>query len=203
MAINGKDRIIFFGDSLTEQGEKPKGYVALLRDTLVKRFPGIAIIGAGVSGNKVPQLLDRVDHDVIALRPTIVVIYIGINDLWHFEKHGTGTPKDKYESGIRDLITRIRTAGAQVVLCTPSVIGEQHHGENKFDTMLDEYSAISRRVAHESGAKICDLRKSFTSYLDTHNPENNVEGILTLDSVHLNDAGNRLVADTILKTLTE
>ncbi len=203
MAIKGKERIVFFGDSITEQGEKPNGYVALLRDTLGKQYPGIRIIGAGVSGNKVPQLLDRVDHDVIAVRPTIVVIYIGINDVWHFEKHGTGTPKDIYESGMRELITRIRTSGAQVILCTPSVIGEKRNGKNKFDTMLDEYSAISRRVAHESGAKICDLRKSFISYLATHNPDNNAEGILTLDSVHLNDAGNRLVTETILKTLTD
>jgi len=203
MAIRGTDRIIFFGDSITEQGGQPNGYVALLRDILLKRYPGINIIGAGSSGNKVPQLVERVDRDVLSHRPTVVVIYIGINDVWHFEKHGTGTPKERYDAGLRNVIARIQVAGARVVLCTPSVIGERHHGENKFDAMLDEYSGISRTIATDAGARICDLRKTFVHYLSAHNRDNNDYGILTHDSVHLNDAGNRLVAETILKTLEE
>ena len=199
--MSSSDQIVFFGDSITEMGEQPNGYVTLLRDTLVKQYPGINIIGAGIGGNKVPQLQDRLDRDVLSKKATIVVIYIGINDVWHFEKHGTGTPKDKYESGLRDLISRIQKSGARVILCTPSVIGERRHGDNKFDAMLDEYSGISRRVTKEFGAKICDLRNAFIQYLAAHNPDNNVEGILTRDSVHLNDAGNRLVTETILKAL--
>jgi lysophospholipase L1-like esterase len=201
IAMTSSDRIVFFGDSITEMGEQPNGYVALLRDTLMKRYPGISIVGAGISGNKVPQLQDRLDHDVLSKKPTMVVIYIGINDVWHFEKHGTGTPKEKYESGLRNLIWRIQKFGARVILCTPSVIGERRHGENRFDAMLDEYSGINRSVAKELGAKICDLRKAFFHYLAAHNPKNNDDGVLTRDSVHLNDAGNRLVAKTILKAL--
>jgi lysophospholipase L1-like esterase len=131
------------------------------------------------------------------------VIYIGINDVWHFEKHGTGTPKEEYESGLRDLISRIQKSGARVILCTPSVIGERRRGENRFDVMLDDYCSISRSVAKELGAKICDLRKAFFHYLTAHNPKNRDEGVLTRDSVHLNDAGNRLVAETILKALED
>ena len=200
-AMSSSDQIVFFGDSITEMGEQPNGYVTLLRDTLVKQYPGINIIGAGIGGNKVPQLQDRLDRDVLSKKATIVVIYIGINDVWHFEKHGTGTPKDKYESGLRDLISRIQKSGARVILCTPSVIGERRHGDNKFDAMLDEYSGISRRVTKEFGAKICDLRNAFIRYLAEHNPDNNDEGVLTRDSVHLNNAGNRLVTETILKAL--
>jgi isoamyl acetate esterase len=203
MIINGSDRIVFFGDSITEQGEKPNGYVSLLRDTLVRQYPGIRVIGAGISGNRVPQLEERVDRDVLSRKPTAVVLYIGINDVWHFEKHGTGTPKDKYESGLHDLIVKIQQSRARVVLCTPSVIGERRNGGNKFDPMLDEYSAISRNVARKLGAKMCDLRQSFTEYLTTHNPENKESGILTVDGVHLNDAGNRFVADVLLKTLEQ
>jgi lysophospholipase L1-like esterase len=203
MASNSSDRIVFFGDSITEQGEQPDGYVTLVRDTLIKQFPGIVIIGGGISGNRVPQLQERLDRDVLSKKPTLVVIYIGINDVWHFDKHGTGTPKDQFESGLRDVVSRIRKTGARVVLCTPSVIGERRHGENKFDVMLDEYSGIGRKIAKELHARICDLRLAFIDYLSKHNPRNREEGILTLDSVHLSDAGNRLVAETILKTLSE
>lgn len=201
MTLRSSDRIVFLGDSITEQGVQPNGYVTLIKDTLSNRHPGIQVIGAGVSGNKVTQLQERLDHDVISEQPSVVVIYIGINDVWHFVLNGNGTPKDKYEAGLRDIITRVRAGDARVILCTPSVIGEKHHGENSLDAQLDEYSDISRRVAKELGVSVCDLRNAFISYLGTHNPDDKDRGILTVDSVHLNDEGNRLVAATILENL--
>jgi hypothetical protein len=60
--LRNGDRIVFFGDSITEQGMKPNGYVVLIKNELNVRRPdqGIEIIGAGVSGNRVPDLLGRV-----------------------------------------------------------------------------------------------------------------------------------------------
>ncbi len=201
VALRDSDRIVFLGDSITEQGIKPNGYVTILKDSLTALHPGITVIGAGISGNKVTDLQARLDRDVISKDPTLVVIYIGINDVWHFLLNGNGTPKDKYEAGLRDVITRIKKAGARVVLCTPSVIGEKHHGENKLDGQLDEYSDVSRKVASDLGAALCDLHKAFIAYLSTHNPENKENGILTVDGVHLNDEGNRFVAGEILKSI--
>ncbi len=203
MKLGASDRIIFFGDSITEQGEQPNGYVVLIRKNLTRKYPGITIIGAGVSGNKVPQLQERLSSDVLAKKPTIVVIYIGINDVWHFTKHGTGTPKDIYETGLRNIISQIQKSGARVMLCTPSVIGEKKRGENPFDTTLEEYSGISRKVATDLNVKLCDLRKAFVRYLSSHNPRNLESGILTRDGVHLNDEGNRLVAKAILKSIAQ
>ncbi len=203
MKLSASDRIVFFGDSITEQGESPGGYVTLVRRNLTTKVPGITIIGAGVSGDKVPQLQKRLDRDVLAQNPTVVVIYIGINDVWHFSKHGTGTPKHAYESGLRDVVTRIHKSGSRVILCTPSVIGEKRPGENPFDAMLDDYSDISRKVADVLDATLCDLRKTFDRNINSLNRSNLEAGILTHDGVHLNDAGNRLVADTILESLSE
>lgn len=203
LQLNSTDRIVFFGDSITEQGEFTNGYVTLIRTTLQRKHPGILVIGAGISGDKVPQLRERLDRDVLSQRPTLVVVYIGINDVWHCTKHGTGTPKTEYESGLREITRRILRTGARVVLCTPSVIGERRHGANELDAMLDGYADITRLVAKEPGAGLCDLRTTFIRYLATHNPHDYTEGVLTLDSVHLNDAGNRLVAESLLATLME
>jgi lysophospholipase L1-like esterase len=200
------DRIVFLGDSITAGGVRPKGYVALIKNALNDKHKdlGIEILGAGVSGNKVPDLQKRVDRDVIARKPTIVFIYIGINDVWHGERDPRrGTPKDKFEAGLKEVIGKITQAGARVVLCTPSVIGEKNDGSNKNDAKLDEYADISRRVARELKVPLCDLRKAFLAYLKEHNPKNQEKGILTGDRVHLNDAGNRLVAQTMLKVLGE
>lgn len=196
--------IVFFGDSITELGIKPKGYVSLLRESLSTFGQSFDVIGAGISGNKVTDLQSRLRKDVLAHQPTIVVLYIGINDVWHYEfaaRGLSGTPKDQFESGLKDLISTIRSAGAQVILCTPTVIGEKTDGSNKYDAMLDDYSTVSRNVAAETGSPLCDLRSSFLQYLASNNLSNLDKDILTYDGVHLNDAGNRLVAEEMLKVL--
>lgn len=149
-----------------------------------------------------PNLQARLDRDVIAKKPTIVFIYIGINDVWHSERKN-GTPKDKYEAGLKDLIARINAAGARVILCTPTVIGEKAAGTNKLDAMLDEYAGISRKVAADTKTQLCDLRNAFVDYLKTKNPTDQEKGILTRDRVHLNAEGNKLVAQTMLGALGE
>jgi lysophospholipase L1-like esterase len=200
------DRIVFLGDSITAGGVAPKGYVTLIKNALKEKYPdlGIDVIGAGISGNKVPDLQRRLEKDVLSKKPTIVVIYIGINDVWHGENDpARGTTKDKYEAGLLEIIGKIKDSGARVVLCTPTVIGEKKSGANKLDSRLDEYSEISRKVAKETGSQLCDLHKAFQDYVEKNNAENKESGVLTTDRVHLNDAGNKLVADTILTTLTK
>ena len=202
--LRAGDRIVFFGDSITQLGVKPNGYVTLIADSMRTRHPElvIQIIGAGISGNKVGDLKRRLQNNVLDKKPTVVVIYIGINDVWHYALPNLiGTPKDEFELGLKEIIAKIRTENARVILCTPSVIGEKNDGSNPQDVMLDEYSAISRRVANETGATLCDLRKECIEYLKSHNPGNAEKGILTYDRVHLNDEGNRFVAQQLLKIL--
>lgn len=191
--LRAGDVVAFLGDSITQAGAGPNGYVSLIEKAAEKHNLGVKIVKAGISGHKVPDLQARLDRDVLAHKPTVVFIYIGINDVWHSER-GRGTPKDKYEAGLRDLIDRIRAAGAIVVLATPSVIGEKAAGENKLDEMLGEYAEISRKVAADKKVTLCDLHAAFRDHLKQNNPENKDRGILTTDGVHLNAEGNKLVA---------
>jgi lysophospholipase L1-like esterase len=201
-ALKSGERIVFLGDSITQAGAQPGGYVTLVREALAKTHADlkIEIIGAGISGNKVPDLEKRLERDVLSKKPSLVVIYIGINDVWHSQM-GKGTPKDAYQAGLKALVQRIGDGGARVILCTPSVIGEKADGSNKLDPMLEEYSDISRAVAKESGAQLLDLRRAFLTYLDKHNASGAEKGILTTDGVHLNPAGNQLVAAQVLAAL--
>lgn len=196
------ERIVFLGDSITQGGDRPGGYVDLVRTAIKEALPdaGIEVIGAGISGNKVPDLEKRLERDVLAKKPTTVVIYIGINDVWHSTRNN-GTPKDVYEKGLRSLVERIRAGGARVILCTPSVIGEKAGGENPLDAMLDEYSGISRTVAADLKTGMLDLRKAFLGHLASANAAKAEKGVLTSDGVHLNPGGNRFVADRMLEAL--
>jgi lysophospholipase L1-like esterase len=207
LKVEKGDRVVFLGDSITEAGNgHAKGYVVLIRKALEEKLSkdGIEVIGAGISGNKVPDLQGRLQRDVLARKPTIVVIYIGINDVWHGETDPKrGTSKEKYQAGLEDIISRITDAGGRALLCTPSVIGEKIDGSNRNDARLDEYADISRAVAKKLKVPLCDLRKEFLRRLAKDNPGNKASGVLTTDGVHLNDAGNALVAKVILSNLGE
>lgn len=196
--------VIFFGDSITNRGMRPGGYIDLVKQKLDKRgkLQKYKLIGAGHEGNTVPDLQARVEQDVISKRPDLVFIYIGINDVWKsINNPPNHTPINSYEAGLREIINKIKGSGAKVVLCTPSVIGELVEGGNPQDATLNQYSMISRKVAHETNSKLCDLRSVFVSYLTKYNTENSEKGILTHDRVHLNDEGNELVAKQIIKHL--
>ena len=204
VTLKANDRIVFLGDSITQAGAGPNGYVTMIRQELDKRHADlkVEVIGAGISGNKVPDLQRRVEKDVISKKPTIVVIYIGINDVWHGENDpARGTMPEAFESGLKEVIGKCRDAGATVMVCTPTVIGEKKGGANKLDAKLDQYSEISRKVAKELKLPLCDLRKAFVDHLKEHNKEDGDKGVLTSDRVHLNQAGNQFVAETMLKIL--
>lgn len=208
-SLKKDDRIVFLGDSITAQGMQPAGYLTLTSQAIAKAHPdlNVAVIGAGRGGHKVPDCQRRLDADVLQKNPTIVLIYIGINDVWHWThpkvvargKKGT-TPED-FEDGLKTMIKKINGVGARVILCTPTVIGEKTDGSNPQDEMLDQYSAISRKVAKETDSQLLDLRKAFLAHLQQHNSENATQGILTIDSVHMNDAGNRLLSKLVLNAL--
>jgi len=192
-----KKKIIFFGDSITEVGAKPGGFITLLQDTLTKAGKSSAyeLIGAGIGGNKIYDLYFRMDTDVIAKKPNLVFIYVGINDVWHKRTFGTGTDPDKYEKFYNRIIDRIQASGAKVVICTPSTIGEKKDFVNELDGDLNKYSDIIRNIAKNKSVELLDLRKAFVSYLATHNPSNQYNGVLTIDGVHMNEKGNRFLAD--------
>ena len=200
-ALKKGDRIVFLGDSITAGASGGTGFITLIKKALDEKHKdlGIETINAGVGGNEIHDLQKRVEKDVVAKKPMIVFIYIGINDVWHHK-----IPlKTAFESGLKDVIGKITQGGARVILCTPSVIGELKDGKNGQDKYLDEISDVSRGIAKELGLQVCDLRKAFVDYLQSTNPENKGNGVLTVDSVHLNPEGNKLVAEQMLKALGE
>lgn len=200
--LKKNDRVIFLGDSITQQGGRADGYVTLVKSELQRSAKSLSVevVNAGISGHKVPDLEKRLERDVLSKKPTKVIIYIGINDVWHSEK-GRGTSKEEFDAGLQRIIKRIKDVGAEVTLCTPSVIGEKTDGSNKLDAMLDEYSAISRQVAKKTNSRLIDLRKRFLARLKKSNADQKTKGVYTTDGVHLNKAGNQLVAEFMLASL--
>lgn len=193
------EKVIFFGDSITQAGVQGNGYINLLKRNLDPTQ--YELIGAGISGNKVYDLYLRLEDDVLNKKPDLVFIYVGINDVWHKLNAKTGTDYDKYLKFYQALINKIQANGSKVILCTPTVIGEKKDGTNEVDADLNKYAAGVRELAVKNNLPLCDLRKAFMDYEAANNLEDKEKGILTTDKVHLNDAGNKLVADTMLPFL--
>ncbi|MDA0885732.1 MAG: SGNH/GDSL hydrolase family protein [Bacteroidetes bacterium] len=220
-------KIIFLGDSITEAGvydkevaikyngeliyPKHTGFITFLADSVTEKTK---LISKGIGGDKVSDLLTRYKKDVIDLDPDIVFIYIGINDVWHKYDFGTGSDIDLYENGLRQIISEIQKNGSKVVLCTPTVIGENYgdftlanqyvelyrdaKAMESINNDLDAFSDIVRKLSSEYNTGLIDLRKIFMSYISENNPSNKPSGILTYDGVHLNDKGNKLIADQMI-----
>jgi len=198
-----KLRVVFFGDSITQAGVQPTGYITKL-DSIVKQAhlpDSVELIGAGISGNKVYDLYLRMEEDVLKKNPDVVLIYVGINDVWHKASSGTGTDPEKFEKFYRAIIKRLQDKNIKVILCTPSVIGERNDNSNQQDGDLNQYSNIIRSIAKDLSLPVCDLHNAFSEYLKTNNPTNAEKGILTVDRVHLNEKGNLFVAGQIWKVL--
>jgi lysophospholipase L1-like esterase len=91
-------KVIFFGDSITQAGVEKSGYITLI-DSMSKaeaQSNHFEWMGAGIGGNKVYNLYLRMQKDVLEKMPDVVVIYIGVNDIWHKTLLRTGTDADKF-----------------------------------------------------------------------------------------------------------
>lgn len=203
MMVQKKTKIVFFGDSITQAGAGPGGYIVRIGDAL--KAKGLQsqydLLGAGIGGNKVYDLYLRMDDDVMARNPDVVVIWVGVNDVWHKASSGTGTDADKFEKFYVAIVKKLQAKDIKVIVVTPSSIGERFDNTNQQDGDLNYYSNIIRKIAKEYNTGIVDLRKDFMEYNKKNNPQNKESGILTTDRVHLNPEGNKFVAQKMLEIL--
>jgi lysophospholipase L1-like esterase len=197
--------IVFFGDSISQLGVEEGGFIKLL-DPLLKqnnKSNDYKLTGAGVSGDKVYDLYLRLQKNVLDQKPDIVMIWIGVNDVWHKQTFGTGTDADKFEIFYTAIIKKLQAQNIKVILATPAVIGEKKDFVNQQDGDLNLYSEIIRKLAATYQCSLADIRKEFLDYNKKHNTSNKASGILTYDGVHLNKTGNEIVAGLLSEILTK
>ena len=193
------DKVIFFGDSLTALAVKDarvpdgKGYVPLVREALKDK--GVDVDAVATGGHKVTDLLKRVDKDVLAKNPTVVVIQIGVNDA------GAGVTPEMFKEQLEELIGRLQKGGAKVIQCTCTCRREGYDAKDAFDKKLDALADAARKIAKDKNLPLIDLRAAFIAYWKKNNPDSKPNGVLTYDGNHWNETGHKYVAEQMLKKL--
>ncbi|MEC0305011.1 SGNH/GDSL hydrolase family protein [Terribacillus saccharophilus] len=185
---------IFIGDSITECGrfEDPQdigdGYVKMIQDELAQKNE-VEILNKGVGGNRVTDLAARWEQDVLSLKPDVVSISIGINDVWRQldQPQMEQVYPEKFKTVLDKLLAETKHTGAEIFLMEPTIIEEDN--DSRGNQMLVPYVDIVRELAEKYDAT---LVPTHTAFLQTKKTD------LTTDGVHMTDAGNRLMADTWL-----
>jgi len=187
------ETIVFLGDSITQMGAAPEGYVTLFKIFCAVNGYDVKVINAGISGHTSRDMLKRLERDVLSHKPDWVSISCGVNDVWHGEK---GVPLPEYKKNMTEIVDRCLAAGAKVLLLTSTPIYENLNSpENK---KLAAYNDFLRQLAKEKKILLCDLNKAFTAL---YKKKLTKKRLLTIDGVHMNPRGNRLMAREIAKAL--
>lgn len=128
------------------------------------------------------DVLARLDR-VLSQQPTLIFLFIGINDAWHAMIGHHATSSELFLDALSEVVSNLVSAGVLLVVCIPSVIGERPRGDNPCDHYLDEYASIVRRMAKQQmEVGLCDLRHAFLAYLQQHKCEDTDRGELTIHS---------------------
>ena len=212
--VGKNGRLVCLGDSITQASD---GYVSILQNMISAGYPerNIRVINAGIGGHKAPDLLARLERDVIAKQPTVVTVNVGINDVWHGftwdaatqttlgeGNGGNGVPIEAYTASLIQIVATLREAtDAEVVLLPPTVIGEDVDSpDNKANLLLERYVAAMKRVADAENVPCATTHEDFVNAIRAGRSAN-PDFRLTTDGVHLNGVGNTVFALSVLATL--
>lgn len=212
--IRPGDIVLFQGDSITDTGRSREvdvasqansqpamgnGYAWLTASTLLLDRPddGLKFFNRGISGNKVHQLDERWQTDCVDLKPSVVSILIGVNDIWHTLNGNFDSTVEKYVVGYRALVERTRKElpDARLVICEPFVT-RCGAVDDKWFPEFDGYRAAARQVANESGARFVPFQSMFDALSKLASPEHWAH-----DGVHPTWAGSAMMAHTWLKSV--
>ncbi len=198
--------VVTLGNSITELGESPRGYVSVMRRVLNLLNPekNVIIVNSGISGHKSTDMAARFDRDVVAFQPDWVMISVGINDVWHGfdathpEGGGpAGVTLDEFKARVSEMVEKAQAHHIRVALFTTTIIQEfLQSPENK---RLVDYNIALRDIASKYHCLLIDQNKAFQEALAPYqHPGMASSGILTVDGVHMLPDGDWLMARTTL-----
>lgn len=207
-------RIVAFGDSTTAPRLNLVPYATLLEEELTRCAAPVKVINAGVRGDTTAAAALRLDRDVLAHDPALVIIQFGINDsaidVWKTPPAtGPRVPLDQFRENLRHFIKTLKDRGASVILMTPNPLAwtpalQKQYGRLPYDPQdpagfnapLVAYTEAVRELAAAMQVPLVDVARAHAEHA-RHSTEP-----LLLDGIHPNGEGHKLVARLLIELVT-
>ena len=180
-----KESIVFLGDSITS------------RCDLNKYFPNYNVYNNGIAGNMTKDILDNMENRVFVYNPTKVFILIGTNDLVY-----SGLDNDGIKNNIEEIINKIYEKNSNTKIYLESIypVNNSLNKEIVETRTNDNIKDLNNKIE-----KICNNNKcTYINMYDNLTDKNgNMKRIYTVDGLHLNKIGYKVVASKLTKYLNE
>ena len=198
------ERWVFIGDSITDTGRRDdpegygNGYVSRIREQLLVNDPACSteVLNRGVSGDTVRQLAARWQSDALDLRPDLLSVKIGVNDVW---RSFGGLPEEavgaqEYAATLRELLGSAQASGCRLVLVTPFLVEPDRADPMRLE--VENRAGIVAELAGEFGAVLVDLQPAFDAAVEASSAAR-----WAPDRVHPSGPGHLLIARAWLRAV--
>lgn len=195
-------KIIFFGDSITDAGrdrENPNdlghGFVLFAANKLRLLFPEkeLQILNKGIGGDRTAELLKRIEKDVVAEKPDLVVLLVGINDVWRRMDGGDVTTEEQFRANYKKLAETIQNTGAKLILIESFLLDVA--SKRNFRPYVDAFNKIIREIA-DGKIPLVPMDEIFRGLSQDISPDK-----FAADGVHPTHRGCRYVANLTVKEI--
>jgi len=205
-ALNDGDRVVFYGDSITDQ----RLYTTFVETYVVTRFPRLKVwfVHSGVGGDRVTggwagPIDERLPRDVIAYKPTVMTIMLGMNDGsyrgWDDRVFKT------YSTGYQHIIDTMKRAvpGIRITVIQPSPYDDVTRPPNiddGYNAVLVRYGQFVKELGEREGLLVADLNAPVVSMLEKAKAEDpELAKSIIEDRVHPGPGGHLIMAEALLK----
>lgn len=200
--------VLFIGDSITDSWRnreddryRGSGWATMTAGKIALDYPGeYHIINRGIGGNRTVDLLARIKSDCINLKPDILTVMIGVNDVWH-EVNSQNGISARYGEILYDLfICQVREALPDIKIyilepfafCGPATQANWDF----FEKEVPLRAQVSRRIAEKYGLPFVELKEKLQALVDKTSVE-----YVCYDGVHPTCAGHELISREVYRTL--
>ena len=139
-------------------------------------------------------MLARLENDVLKHKPNWMTLSCGVNDVWHGKG---GVDLASYKKNITEIVNRAHKAGVKVMLLTSTMINEDQG--NAMNQKLAGYNDFIKSLAKEKKCLLADLKADMQAGLKKFPADAPKGKQLTSDGVHMNKAGNIMMARGVAK----
>lgn len=202
--------VLFIGDSITDSWRnreddryRGSGWATMTAGKIALHYPGMYnIINRGIGGNRTVDLVARVKSDCINLKPDILTVMIGVNDVWHEASYQNGVSAE-YGEILYDLFIReVKESlpDIKIFILEPfAFLGSATEANwETFEREVPIRAQVSRRIAEKYGLPYVELKDKLQALVDQTSVD-----YVCYDGVHPTCAGHELISREVYSALKQ